>query len=54
MMRKKLHGRRFQWRTCANCGERPVAGCLCFYCLRAAVVPLLLAALVGYVARHLP
>ena len=38
--------RRFGWRTCVNCGECPVAGCLCWTCLRAVLVPLALGALV--------
>lgn len=33
----------WRWRTCVNCRVRPVAGCLCVDCLRAAVVGLVLA-----------
>lgn len=29
----------FKWRTCANYGDTPVAGCLCHRCLRAALMP---------------
>ena len=37
--------RRGFWRTCANCSD-VAHGCLCWSCLRAAVVPLVLAELV--------
>ena len=44
---------RFQWRVCVNCRVRPVRGCLCVDCLRAALVPLALAALVQWAFRLL-
>jgi hypothetical protein len=40
-----------KWRTCANCGETPVAGCLCHRCVRASLVPLLIAALIDWVIK---
>ena len=42
---------RFHWGVCANCREWPVRGCLCRDCLRAALVPLLLAALVQWLFK---
>jgi hypothetical protein len=45
--------RRWRWRTCVNCGAHPVAGCLCMTCLRAMLVPLVLAALVQWAMGHL-
>lgn len=36
----------FKWRTCANCGDTPVLGFLCYRCVRAAVIPLVFAAIV--------
>lgn len=46
---------RFRWRTCLNCRVRPVAGCLCADCVRAALVPLVLGGaiqLLFSLARH--
>jgi hypothetical protein len=40
------------WRTCANCGEAPVAGCLCHRCLRASLTPLVLAAIVQWIFKQ--
>lgn len=44
---------RLHWRTCANCGGEARAGCLCGSCLRAAIVPLILAALVQLAVKRL-
>lgn len=43
---------RFHWGICANCRDWPVRGCLCWSCLRAALVPLVLAEAVRFLFRH--
>jgi len=50
---------RFRWRMprwgqCSNCRVWPIKGCLCHECLRAALVPLVLAELVRLAFSALP